>query len=76
MKLRERRPRLTEAMETENVQDLIERALENAIESLDLMATDDNLNQRLRETQEQCNKALVELRGYGHKAPKEPWQNN
>ncbi|MBI1291782.1 hypothetical protein GC173_11145 [bacterium] len=63
-------------METENVQDLVERALENAIESLDLMATDDNLNRRLRETQEQCNKALVELRGYGHDVRPENWDNN
>jgi hypothetical protein len=63
-------------MDTEKVQDLIEKALENAIESLDLMATDDNLNRRLRETQEQCNKALQELRGYGHEITRDPWENN
>ena len=61
-------------METENVQDIIEQALEMAINTLDLLATDDNLNKRLRETQDACNRALVELRGYGHEAPREDWQ--
>lgn len=61
-------------METENVQDLVERALETAIETLDLVATDERLDRRLREAQEVCNRALQELRGYGHEVPKENWQ--
>jgi uncharacterized protein (UPF0147 family) len=62
-------------METENIQDQVERALENAIESLDLIATDERLDRHLRDVQEQCKKALVNLRGYGHESPKENWQN-
>ena len=63
-------------METTRVQDLIEQALENAIDTLDLIATDEALDRRLREAQERCNKALIELRGYGHEAEKDPWLNN
>ncbi|CAN5430424.1 hypothetical protein BH09SUM1_BH09SUM1_04480 [soil metagenome] len=63
-------------METQSVQEMVELALENAIDSLDLIATDDNLNTRLRETQEQCNAALIQLRGYGYEAAREEWQEN
>lgn len=63
-------------METESTQELIERALEMAIESLDLIATDDNLNNRLRETQEVCNRALEDLRGYGFEIAREDWQKD
>ncbi len=62
-------------METENVQDLVESALENAIETLDLVATDPELDRRFRDAQEICNRALMELRGYGHHVSKEDWQN-
>ena len=62
-------------METENVQDLIERALESAIESLDLIATDENLDRRLRDTQAMCNHALTELRGYGFHTERDEWKN-
>lgn len=62
-------------METENVHDLVEKALEQAIESLDLIATDETLDRRLRETQAICNHALEELRGYGHESLREEWQN-
>jgi hypothetical protein len=41
-----------------------------------LLATDDNLNRRLRETQDQCNKALIELRGFGHEISREDWQQS
>ncbi len=61
-------------MNGENVQDLIERALESAIESLDVVATDPALDKHLRETQALCNHALYELRGFGHEAEKEEWQ--
>lgn len=61
-------------MNGENVQDLIERALESAIEGLDIIATDPTLDRHLRETQALCNQALMELRGYGHEAEKEEWQ--
>lgn len=63
-------------METENTQELLEKALEEAIETLELIATDDNLNHRLRETQELCNRALTELRGFGHDSKREDWQQN
>lgn len=63
-------------METENVQDLVELALENAIQSLDMIATDKDLDQRLREAQRLCNDALFELRGYGYDLAREDWQNN
>ena len=61
-------------METENVHELIERALESAIESLDVIANDEELDQKFRQTQELCNRALEELRGYGHELDKEEWQ--
>jgi len=63
-------------METENVQDLVELALENAIQSLDMIATDKDLDERLREAQKLCNDALLELRGYGYDLTREDWQNN
>lgn len=63
-------------METENIQDIVEAALENAIESLDLVATDRNLDRRLREAQDLCNRALVELRGFGHQTPPDDWNKN
>lgn len=58
----------------EHTQDLIERALEQSIEALDLIATDDKLNEHLRATQELCHRALIELRGFGHDLKKEEWQ--
>ena len=61
-------------METENVQDLVELALENAIEALNLIATDRQLDAHLRQTQRLCNDALLELRGYGYDAAREEWQ--
>ncbi|HMX62577.1 MAG TPA: hypothetical protein PKD58_05885 [Candidatus Sumerlaeota bacterium] len=61
-------------MEPLNTQDLIEKALESSIESLDLIANDENLNKRLRATQELCQAALMELRGYGHEIKREEWQ--
>ncbi len=60
-------------MEQANVQELVEEALENAIEALDLVATDKTLDRRLREVQDHCNRALVELRGYGHDVASEGW---
>lgn len=63
-------------METQRVQDLVEQALENAIDTLDLLATDDGLDRRLREAQDNCNRALIELRGYGHEPEKDEWKNN
>ncbi len=61
-------------METGNVQELVETALERAIESLDVIATDEKLDQELRETQAMCNHALEELRGYGHELTQEEWK--
>lgn len=61
-------------MPTENVQDLVEFALERAIASLDLIATDPKLDRELRETQHICNRALTELRGFGYEVPREEWQ--
>ncbi|MCC6547236.1 hypothetical protein IT570_08715 [Candidatus Sumerlaeota bacterium] len=61
-------------MDPLNTQDLIEKALESSIESLDLIANDENLNKRLRATQELCQAALMELRGYGHEIKREEWQ--
>ena len=61
-------------METESVQDLVEQALENAIDTLNLLTSDKRLDARLVEAQRLCNNALVELRGYGHSAPREEWQ--
>lgn len=63
-------------METENVQDIVEQALENAIEALDLISTDEQLDGRLREAQRLCNDALFELRGYGHDLTQEDWKKN
>ena len=63
-------------MEPRDVHELVEFALERAIESLDVIATDKRLDQELRETQNICNHALFELRGYGHEVEKEEWQNH
>ncbi len=63
-------------METESIQDIVEKALEQAIESLDIVATDETLDRHLKETQDMCNRALIELRGYGHELPTEDWNNN
>lgn len=63
-------------MPTENVQDLVELALERAMDSLDLVATDKALDRELRNTQHLCNQALIELRGYGYEVPREEWQKN
>ncbi len=60
-------------METDNTQDLLERALENAIETLDLVAIDPTLDRRFREAQKMCNQALIELRGFGHETQSEEW---
>jgi hypothetical protein len=65
---------LDKKMDPTNTQDLIEKALESSIEAMDLLATDDNLNKRLREAQEICQAALMELRGYGHEVKREEWQ--
>ncbi|MDX2175274.1 MAG: hypothetical protein SF028_02280 [Candidatus Sumerlaeia bacterium] len=64
----------TTPMQKRHTQELVETALEAAVEALDLVATDDRLDARLREVQGLCNKALEELRGYPHEVPKEDWQ--
>lgn len=61
-------------MDPKDTQDLVELALERAIESMDVIATEPTLDRYLRETQDLCNAALVELRGYGFEKPKEEWQ--
>lgn len=69
-------PKGVAIMETENVQDIVEKALENAIEALNLIATDEQLDGRLREAQRRCNDALYELRGYGYDLAQEDWKKN
>jgi len=54
--------------------EVVESALEAAIEALSIIATDEKLDRRLLEVQKQCNAALEELRGYPHELPKEEWR--
>lgn len=63
-------------MSTNNVQDTVERALEMAIETLDIIATDNDLDRRFRDTQDYCNQALIDLRGYGHEIVHDDWKSD